>query len=85
MQGDAETKDEPDYMLNHLRSIHIRNIRGLALEMKLISYLLAFSPSLERLSFTCYPALKARTQLQFYRQMLQFRRASPKAEVLYVK
>lgn len=83
--ADSETNDDLGFRFTHLHSIFIRDIRGLPLEMNLISYLLAFSPSLERLSFTCHSTLKARKELQLYRQMLQFRRASPKAEVLYVK
>ncbi|KAJ8444028.1 LOW QUALITY PROTEIN: hypothetical protein Cgig2_020874 [Carnegiea gigantea] len=74
--------NDPEHAFKHLHSICISSIGLITVELKLVSYLLAFSPSLMRLSFTCKSCLKATAKSLLYIQMLQFKKASPKAEIL---
>lgn len=74
--------NEPESAFKHLRSIYISCIGPITVELKLVSYLLASSPSLMRLSFTCKWRLKAAAKSLLYIRMLQFKRASPTAEIV---
>ncbi|XP_059317064.1 F-box/FBD/LRR-repeat protein At1g13570-like [Lycium ferocissimum] len=73
-----------DVTLNHLRAVKLTGITGTEPEMELIKFLLAKSPILSRMLIK--PGLgdgSPETRLEVLAEITQFRRASPKAEVVY--
>lgn len=79
-----KVKDLSDVTLNHLRVVKLAGVTGTKPEMQLIKLLLANSPMLSRMLID--PGLREespRTSLEILAEITQFRRASPRAEVVY--
>uniref|UniRef100_A0A5B7AK66 F-box domain-containing protein n=1 Tax=Davidia involucrata TaxID=16924 RepID=A0A5B7AK66_DAVIN len=74
---------EEDCRLNRLQVVKFRSIIGLESELELIKSLLACSPLLERMFIGCHAELDANAMLMMSKELLRFRRASPKAEIIF--
>ncbi|KAK3031793.1 hypothetical protein RJ639_036945 [Escallonia herrerae] len=78
---------EEDCTLSNLQTVKYRSIHGLRAEMKLIKFLLACSPSLEKMSIERKEVPDALSGLLFgynlLKRLLMFHRASPKAEITF--
>lgn len=68
-------------MFDQLRLVKVSGIAGTRLELGFISFLLLASPALERM--TLKPA-SANGQLLMLKELLRFRRASVRAEIVYL-
>lgn len=73
-----------DVTLNHLRVVHFAGITGTDPEMQLIKFLLAKSPMLTRMLIK--PSVgddTPKSRIEVLAEITQFRRALPRAEVVY--
>lgn len=75
-----EGKECLDFRFNHLRNVKLTEILGVEPEMELIEFILASSPVLE----TLYIRLDndASEEVKIYKQIMRFRRASARAEII---
>nr|XP_027062699.1 F-box/FBD/LRR-repeat protein At1g13570-like [Coffea arabica] len=77
---------EPGLMkesLNGLKTVIIRNFKGSTAELLLVKLLLACSPSLERMCIQENQGLDPIERLNISKELMQFSRASPKAEMFF--
>ncbi|XP_027171504.1 F-box/FBD/LRR-repeat protein At1g13570-like [Coffea eugenioides] len=77
---------EPGLMkesLNGLKTVIIRNFKGSTAELFLVKLLLACSPSLERMCIQENQGLDPIERLNISKELMQFSRASPKAEMFF--
>ncbi|XP_061346439.1 F-box/FBD/LRR-repeat protein At1g13570-like [Gastrolobium bilobum] len=65
----------------HLRYVRIHRITGVKSELDFISFLLLHSPVLERM--TVKAVLNGGLEFMLMEELLRFRRASPRAEIIY--
>ncbi|XP_021717898.1 F-box/FBD/LRR-repeat protein At1g13570-like [Chenopodium quinoa] len=71
-----------EFTLHHLRCANIGIWSASSTELKLIEFLLACSPVLEKLSISLTTPLKQGSHSKMSTQLNRFRRASPKVEVI---
>lgn len=72
-----------DYTLNELQTVMIASLEGSRPELLFIKLLLAHSPSLKKFTFRLNE-VDVQKRLKIGEDLLQFPRASPKAEVVYL-
>ncbi|XP_058727086.1 F-box/FBD/LRR-repeat protein At1g13570-like [Vicia villosa] len=69
-------------MLLRVQHVTINFISGFKSETNLIKFLLLYSPRLEKMIVN--PLVKVRQEVELLRELLQFKRASAKAQVIYM-
>ncbi|KAA8532815.1 hypothetical protein F0562_033068 [Nyssa sinensis] len=74
---------EEDCTLSQLQVVNISSVIGLPSELEFIKCLLACSPLLETMFIGCCAELDAIATLIMSKDLLRFRRASPKAEIIF--
>ncbi|KAJ9558821.1 hypothetical protein OSB04_013435 [Centaurea solstitialis] len=78
-----ESPDCLDQTLNQLRTVEITNLKGSRPELLFIKLLLAHSPSLDKMTIQSSGTFDASKRLNIGMELMQFPRASPKAEIIY--
>ncbi|XP_042483937.1 F-box/FBD/LRR-repeat protein At1g13570-like isoform X2 [Macadamia integrifolia] len=76
-----EAKDQLECTFNKLRVVNMSKLFGIETELVLIKFILANSPVLETMSIS--PAKKG-IELTLFKELLQFKRASPRAKIVYL-
>ncbi|XP_021774479.1 F-box/FBD/LRR-repeat protein At1g13570-like [Chenopodium quinoa] len=72
------------YIFQHLKIIHLVGITGLSNELKLIRFLLACSPVLEKITIELSTKIGgAEEQVNFFKELNQYRRASTNVEMIF--
>ncbi|KAK2983923.1 hypothetical protein RJ640_017844 [Escallonia rubra] len=78
---------EEDCTLSQLRTVKYKSMRGLRAELNLIKFLLACSPSLEKMSIKRKEVADVNTGIlsgfRVLKRLTKFHRASPKAEITF--
>ncbi|THG16439.1 hypothetical protein TEA_021694 [Camellia sinensis var. sinensis] len=72
-------------MLNQLRTVKITSITGLRAELLFIKCILACSPFLETMHVQYHQIVDAHEGFRISTELMRFSRASPRAEIIYVK
>ncbi|XP_028065111.1 F-box/FBD/LRR-repeat protein At1g13570-like isoform X2 [Camellia sinensis] len=72
-------------MLNQLRTVKITSITGLRAELLFIKCILTCSPFLETMHVQYHQIVDAHEGFRISTELMRFRRASPRAEIIYVK
>ncbi|GMP83042.1 hypothetical protein CsSME_00037112 [Camellia sinensis var. sinensis] len=72
-------------MLNQLRNVKITSITGLRAELLFIKCILACSPFLETMHVQYHQIVDAHEGFRISTELMRFSRASPRAEIIYVK
>ncbi|KAJ9558784.1 hypothetical protein OSB04_013398 [Centaurea solstitialis] len=78
-----ESPDCLDQTLNQLRDVEITTLKGSRPELLFIKLLLAHSPSLDKMTIQSSGTIDASKTLNIVKDVMQFPRASPKAEIIY--
>ena len=73
--------DSQNFVLTHLRVVHLTGIHGFKPEVDFIRFLLSSSPVLERMSIQ---PTSVDCSLELLKKLVQFRRASVDAEISYL-
>ncbi|CAH9124152.1 unnamed protein product [Cuscuta epithymum] len=91
MHGDASsTSADPGSWLNGedinmLKKVKVEQFRGLRYEVLFIKTILSKSPMLEEVVILESPEIDAQTAFRMPREMIKFPRASPKAQIIFLK
>ncbi|KAJ9558616.1 hypothetical protein OSB04_013230 [Centaurea solstitialis] len=79
-----ESPDCLDQTLNHLLDVDIESVDGSRPELLFIKLLLAHSPSLNEMTIRPIGTIDASKRLNIAKDIMRFRRASPKSELIYL-
>ncbi|CAI0458677.1 unnamed protein product [Linum tenue] len=72
--------------LQRLKVLEVAYVRGTQVELELVRFILATAPLLERVHILpCRRKLKLRKAFKFIKTMMQYKRASKEAEVIYAE
>lgn len=78
-------EDSVDCTLSQLQIVKFSYLSGFRAELELIKFLLAHSPVLETIFIHRYIAVKTDKALKIAEEIMQFSRASPKAQIKHLK
>ncbi|KAM7468925.1 hypothetical protein LguiA_007108 [Lonicera macranthoides] len=79
-----EAKGNSDLRLNRLQTVIICYFNGLKAEVLFTKLLLSHSPSLERMVIENISGINAKEGLRISAELMQFPRASTKAQIVYL-
>ncbi|CAL1408433.1 unnamed protein product [Linum trigynum] len=80
----AEDSHGSDFSLQHLKVFKINDSLGTQVEMELVRLILATAPLLLRIQIQPYHLLSSKKVTKFMKEVMQYKRISKEAEIIYV-
>ncbi|XP_077215644.1 F-box/FBD/LRR-repeat protein At1g13570-like [Tasmannia lanceolata] len=78
-----KAQEDMDCMLKHLQILEVKSISGVKPELEFIKVLLVNSPVLEKLIIRCSSTTNVKSKVMIMKELMRFRRASARAEIIY--